>query len=305
MFGRHLDILIYMLLFFYFRSFKSGSKRLLMAVHLSLFIGLVFLLVIKSPWYHFAPTVEQHHILDLFYADSRPGPVSIWRVSLFFWLKFFIPLVFLSLAGFYMIRYALPQIRQGILRNLLKISFTVLVVFVLISNWLFKVLYNWLGHSFIEWPIELLALSFVQVVLVFYGIKTNEHGYPSSKYQGSALSPEDQGLYVEMLNELMIKDQAYLDPELTLKSVADKLNVNTSYLSQAINSRFNTGFSDFLNRYRVTEAKRLLMDSENDRYSLDAIAQKAGFNSKSSFYRVFRKHTGTTPSAYKRDRGHE
>ena len=129
MFGRHIDLLIYLLLLFYFQSFKTNTKQLLSTVHVSLFIGIIFLLTIKNPWYHFAPIEEQHRILDLFYQDSRPGPDSIWRINLIFGLKFLLPLALLSLAGYYLFTYTLPSIQHLVLKNLLKTSFAILFVF--------------------------------------------------------------------------------------------------------------------------------------------------------------------------------
>lgn len=67
-------------------------------------------------------------------------------------------------------------------------------------------------------------------------------------------------------------------------------------VSQIINIRFQKNFSEVINSYRVEEAKNLLIQKPN--YSIEGIAFEAGFGSKATFNRVFKKHTGLTPSEY-------
>jgi AraC-like DNA-binding protein len=88
----------------------------------------------------------------------------------------------------------------------------------------------------------------------------------------------------------------YLEPELTLGELATQLRTNTSWLSKVINSGCGQNFNDFINEYRVREAERCLRDPQFRHYTLLAVALKAGFNSKSTFNRVFKKLRGQTPS---------
>ena len=94
-------------------------------------------------------------------------------------------------------------------------------------------------------------------------------------------------------------EKAYLDPELTLKSLAIRLGMPASHLSQIINERLHQNFNDLINHYRVQEAKRRLVDPASQHYSIVAIAEEVGFRSKSSFNAVFKRHAGTTPSAFR------
>jgi AraC-like DNA-binding protein len=88
----------------------------------------------------------------------------------------------------------------------------------------------------------------------------------------------------------------YLEPELTLGELATQLRTNTSWLSKVINSGCGQNFNDFINEYRVREAERRLRDPQFRHYTLLAVALEAGFNSKSTFNRVFKKLRGQTPS---------
>ena len=99
----------------------------------------------------------------------------------------------------------------------------------------------------------------------------------------------------EKLLRLMDEEQPWLEPELTLAELAHRLRTNTSLLSHVINTGCGQNFNDFVNRYRVAEAERKLQDPRLAHYSLVGIALECGFNSKSTFNRVFKKRTGRTP----------
>lgn len=270
-------------------------------VHWSILIGFLFIILIKQPWYHFSSIQKQHRILDLFYSDTRPGPTSIWRSNKIFLLKFAIPLVLLFMSGFYMFRFALPKIKTKLLKHLLIVSFLILTFFVLFGNWIYKKIYELTAFSFIEWPMEVLLMSFIQYLLIFYAIKvfhTNEISF--KKYSSSSLSENDKLNHIEQLKLIMEQQKLYLNSKITLSKVAEMLNVNTAYLSQAINSQLDTRFSDFINSYRIEEAKKLLKNPEYNKYTIEAIAKKAGFQSESAFYKAFRKFTGLSPNKYKK-----
>ncbi len=91
----------------------------------------------------------------------------------------------------------------------------------------------------------------------------------------------------------------YLDPDLSLSRLARRSRIGSRELSALINQRHGTHFFDFINQFRIDHATSLLVDTEQ---SITEILYVSGFNTKSSFYTAFRKHTGTTPSAYRRDR---
>lgn len=108
--------------------------------------------------------------------------------------------------------------------------------------------------------------------------------------------------YIRQLQNLMESEKLFLDNQLTLKKLADRLGIPAYQLSQLINDRLNQNFFDFINSYRVNEAKRLLTDEEKSIYTVLAIGYESGFNSKSSFNSVFKKMTGVTPSDYRLSR---
>ena len=98
------------------------------------------------------------------------------------------------------------------------------------------------------------------------------------------------------LLRLMADEQPWLEPELTLTELAHRLRTNAALLSKVINAGCGQNFNDFVNTYRVHEAQRKLADARFAHYSLVGVALESGFNSKSTFNRVFKKLLGQAPS---------
>ncbi len=121
-----------------------------------------------------------------------------------------------------------------------------------------------------------------------------------AKYQKSTLTDEQAKEHLERLQDLMKTEELYLEGELKLSDVAEKLQISTNNLSQIINEKLSKNFYDFVNEYRVETAKQLLLNPKKQHLTLLAIAFEAGFNSKSSFNNVFKKHCSITPSEFKK-----
>ncbi|AMR26990.1 hypothetical protein A0257_07640 [Hymenobacter psoromatis] len=100
----------------------------------------------------------------------------------------------------------------------------------------------------------------------------------------------------DKLLALMATEQPWLEPELTLTELAQRLRTNPGVLSKVINMGCGQNFNDFVNTYRVEEARRKLADPRFGHYSLVGVALDSGFNSKSTFNRVFKKLLGQAPS---------
>jgi len=121
------------------------------------------------------------------------------------------------------------------------------------------------------------------------------------KYQSSSLRGTDEIKLYLQLKEYLKQEKSYLDPNLSLREVADQLATNTKYLSQVVNHQANCNFQYFLNTYRVEEAKAKIVDDEYNNLTLYGIALQCGFKNKSTFYKVFKEITGHTPKSYLKD----
>jgi AraC-like DNA-binding protein len=98
-------------------------------------------------------------------------------------------------------------------------------------------------------------------------------------------------------------DKLYLVPDLTLSMLANQLTISAKSISQMLNHELNKNFHDFINEYRVEEVKKRLVDPDYRHFTILAIALDSGFNSKSSFNRVFMKITGMSPKEFKEKNG--
>lgn len=93
-------------------------------------------------------------------------------------------------------------------------------------------------------------------------------------------------------------DRPYLDPELTLISLAESLGISREELSEIINRGFSLKFNDFINGYRIRDIQQRMLDGDHKKLSLLGIAYDCGFNSKATFNRAFKKALGVSPSDY-------
>jgi AraC-like DNA-binding protein len=123
----------------------------------------------------------------------------------------------------------------------------------------------------------------------------------SKSYHNYGLKPAEAQLLAEKLKEYMNLKKPYINPDLCLKDLAEQLNVYPHYVTQILNTLFNQNFYDFVNTYRVNEAKRLIKEGidKSNKVPIITIAYDCGFNSKSSFNRIFKQKIGLTPSEYR------
>lgn len=122
------------------------------------------------------------------------------------------------------------------------------------------------------------------------------------KYQRSQLSHDDAERIQRKLIQAMEEQQLQLDANLTLRKLADATGISENRISQVLNTRMQQGFYDFVNSWRIRQA---CVEMQRSSRSILEIAYGAGFNSRSTFNQAFKKHTGQTPSAYRRSIGGE
>lgn len=121
----------------------------------------------------------------------------------------------------------------------------------------------------------------------------------SAKYQKSGLTDDSAEDIKQKLLDTMLAAKPYLDSELTLVKLSEVTGISVHNLSEVINSKLKQSYFDFINSYRVEEFKTRLLDPANSSFSLIGIAYDSGFNSKTTFYKIFKKLTNMTPSEFK------
>lgn len=147
----------------------------------------------------------------------------------------------------------------------------------------------------------LIRIAFIYLVLtsvfrVFYELFDIELANPYQNAPNSKFADLDKTL-VERLTQLMENDHLYREMGLTRKTLAEKLGISKQQTSRIINAYFRKNFNEFINSYRIREAKERLLDEENT--SVTVIAFEVGFNSIASFNRVFKEMATVSPSDYR------
>ena len=189
-----------------------------------------------------------------------------------FILNFFMALIFVS-----MINSTLPfmGVKNGLLITLILL---ILFIFYFVNYVLLKMLKQSAADS---------------------GLISQSGTEQAEKYSGSGLK---EGLlleYKEKLSGLMSEKRAYLNSDLTISRLSEEMDLSPKKLSQVINEGFSCNFFDFVNQYRLEEAKKMFLNQTDDKMTILEVMYATGFNSKSSFNVAFKKFTGLTPSQFR------
>jgi AraC-like DNA-binding protein len=117
--------------------------------------------------------------------------------------------------------------------------------------------------------------------------------------QEKIISKKQQELF-NKINTHVIDHKLFLDPYLSLETLANSLELSSGYLSFLINNYSSNNFSDYINKLRINQVKQIIKDPEYLNYTIVSIGLESGFNSKSTFYKSFKKFTGLSPAEFKK-----
>jgi len=123
----------------------------------------------------------------------------------------------------------------------------------------------------------------------------------SPQYSKSGLTEEQADQIIKNLKLIIESEKPYLNSGLKLQDLSEMLAVPAHHLTEILNTRLKQNFYDFINNYRVNEVKRLIEEDSDRKYNLLSLALDAGFSSKSTFNSIFKKHTGLTPSEFRKE----
>nr|WP_315155341.1 helix-turn-helix domain-containing protein [uncultured Flavobacterium sp.] len=237
-------------------------------------------------------------------------------------------IITISVFGFLFPYKENPAIWRGIIYYLINIQWVVFIVLSiyearqifkkLVTNrsqisyhetWILSIICGvfaiWFSYSLAKYTSYIsgaltFSFSFYISFLLIYYVKNK-----------TLISVINKEKYINKIDEKLVKEiqgkintlfetrKIYTNPDLTLSILAKELNIRPQLLSQFINDNLNKSFTQFINEYRIDEAKRLL--KESTQFKIDAIGFESGFNSSSTFYSSFKKITGTTPSNYQKE----
>lgn len=120
------------------------------------------------------------------------------------------------------------------------------------------------------------------------------------KQKPSLLVAEEKNKQIEFLKDFMVEKEPYLDSSLTIQDLSKQVKMPVKDLSTLINLYMDKHFFDFVNEYRIEKAMQILRDSSQKELTILEILYQVGFNSKSSFSTSFKKHTGKTPTDFRK-----
>ncbi|GAB5474991.1 MAG: hypothetical protein Mars2KO_30900 [Maribacter sp.] len=129
--------------------------------------------------------------------------------------------------------------------------------------------------------------------------KEPEENSQVTPYKNSSLTPSTRQEFKKKILDFMESEKPYLNPNLNQSDLAGQIGISTHHFSEVLHYSFEQNFYNFMNSYRVIEAQKLMKSINYKDVKLIAIAFDSGFKSKTSFFRVFKKHTGQTPSEFR------
>lgn len=185
-------------------------------------------------------------------------------------------------------------------------SFILLFLF-LFGYTLFLIFYSWSNFegSFLLFVVPLPFYVVATCVLLKYRNLLNTKNSRTvsttkqDKYEKTGLSEAFSQELKEKLEDLMVTQKLFLNHELRLDDIATMLNISRHHASQVINENFKMSFYDYINTYRIEEAKKKLCNNfKKSSESISDIAYQCGFNNRVSFYKAFKKRTKITPKEF-------
>lgn len=132
-------------------------------------------------------------------------------------------------------------------------------------------------------------------------IKTENKEFLWENDKNDADKSDKQKEQFDRVNAYVVEQKLFLDPLLSLESLARSSQLSSGYLSTLINTFGADHFTDYINKFRVEQAKKMIKDKDFTNYTIVSIGLESGFNSKSTFYKAFKKFTQMTPLEFKRN----
>ncbi|WP_148639331.1 helix-turn-helix domain-containing protein [Aquimarina longa] len=178
-----------------------------------------------------------------------------------------------------------------------------------------RAIFNWLDHLIIgfmiiwgSYVLNLLDETVPYVVgpivysIIIYFLSYKAFQLKATDLDGNVFKTTNNNLLFDEISKLIINAKLYLEPDLSLAKLSTMIGKSTQLTSSIINQYAKRNFNDFINYYRIQDAKKLLLDTESDKYTISSIAFDTGFSSLSSFNGAFKKFEGITPSSYRKSR---
>ncbi len=160
----------------------------------------------------------------------------------------------------------------------------------------------WISYvlNIIEDTVPYIVGPIVYSVVIYY-LSFVAFKLKATNGDGSVFESNSNSVLFQQIAHLVVQEKLYLDSEISLTVLGDRIGKSTQKTSEIINQYAKRNFNDFINYYRIQEAKEKLLDVNTEKYTISSIAFDCGFSSLSSFNSAFKKFEGTTPSSFKKN----
>ncbi|SHG70140.1 helix-turn-helix domain-containing protein [Flavobacterium defluvii] len=151
--------------------------------------------------------------------------------------------------------------------------------------------------TYISGAVVFSFILYLIISILLYRKKTDDlFLLNSQKNSGRKIDSAEAIIISEKLESIMNERSLYKNPNLNLQDLSKEINISSHQLSQFLNNNLGKNFTSFVNEFRIKEACKII--TSNDKLTLESVGYDVGFNSKSTFFAAFKKHTGTTPLNY-------
>jgi AraC-like DNA-binding protein len=256
---------------------------------------------------------------------SIGGPTNPAGSTMYFYNKIYFSLLVLSLLTYWIFSLKLIlRHRKNIpnhfsnytSKNSLDWLVSVLTLFLVlfVIDFSMSFITRVLGFEIGRFSFLSLNLTIFTFIMIFFGInqsviynkqrvvkeEPDNSENQEARYLRSSLNEKQMEELTNTVFQYLKNKKPYLNPDYSLQMMAEDLNISRHKLSEAINNGQKKNFYKLINEFRVEEVKEMLVNPAFSHYTVLGIGLECGFNSKTSFNRIFKEETGLTPTEYKR-----
>ena len=185
------------------------------------------------------------------------------------------------------------------------LRFSIGMLFIALMEFGFSIIeYNTSPTFLSSFPFYLLHTFTLSAFVFWISINAFKQYYPLQIFTSKPSQPAeiiDENELSELLNKLeslMTKDKVFLNPDLSLELLSKYLEVSEKHCSYILSKGMEMNFNQYVNNFRIAAFKERIKEGKNKSFTLTSIAYECGFNSKSTFNRVFKSTCGVTPSEF-------
>lgn len=293
-----LSIRIWKSIFFFF---NPGLSKTYLQIGLSacFLIGPFLFFYIKAKQNSLNIALAKYSILFLLFLIVFVGVLAPYQNHLELWKKYIYLIINLQWIVFIILSaFSVKQVFAKILTKSDKINYD--------EVWILSVLGGvfliWLAYftaaytSYISGALSLSFALYLSGMVVFYKRNETFKVHPKKEKYVNKIESEEVNAILEKIQIAFNSKNIHKNPNLTLNLLAQEIKIRPQLLSQFLNDNLNKSYTQFINEYRIEEAKKILKQDSN--LKMEVVAEYCGFNSSSTFYGAFKKATGTTPLNY-------